>query len=83
VASSGCIQHTPLPLFIACSATMTYPEEHFRVLCPITEEESVCVLAGDEDGSPCSPKHFFVWNAPVLGESMIDYLLRHDHVANY
>ncbi|KAL3782980.1 hypothetical protein HJC23_003136 [Cyclotella cryptica] len=54
------------PLFIACSATMMHPEQHFRVLCPIAENESVCVLASAEDGSPCAPKHFFVWNPPIL-----------------
>ena len=45
---------------------MNYPEEHFRALCPITEQEPVCLLTSDEDGSPCPPKHFFVWNPPVL-----------------
>lgn len=45
---------------------MMQPEVHFRVLCPISEQESVCVLASEEDGSPCSPKYFFVWNPPIL-----------------
>lgn len=52
--------------FIACSATMLHPEKHFRLLCPIGEEEDVCVLTSEDDGSPCSAKHFFVWNPPIL-----------------
>ena len=52
--------------FIACSATMLYPEQSFRQLCPIGEEEKVCVLTSDDDGSPSSAKHFFVWNPPIL-----------------
>ena len=54
------------PLFIACSATMIHPEDHFRLLCPIGKEEAVCVLTPEEDGSPCAPKHFFVWNPVIL-----------------
>ena len=53
-------------LFIACSATMIHPEQHFRLLCPIGEKERVCVLTSEEDGSPRAPKHFFVWNPPIL-----------------
>jgi DEAD/DEAH box helicase domain-containing protein len=56
------------PFFIACSATMAHPEQHFRALCRIVDEESVCVLSPDDDGSPCGPKHYFVWNPPILGE---------------
>ncbi len=52
--------------FIACSATMLHPEKHFRLLCPIGEDENVCVLTSEDDGSPCSAKHFFVWNPPML-----------------
>ena len=52
--------------FIACSATVLHPEEHFRLLCPIGKEEKVCVLTSKDDGSPCPPKHFFVWNPPIL-----------------
>lgn len=51
-----------IPLFIACSATMIHPEQHFRLLCPIAEDEEVKVLTSEEDGSACAPKHFFVWN---------------------
>lgn len=49
--------------FIACSATLTRPEDHFRMLCPLGNEE-VCIVT--EDGSPCGAKHFFVWNPPIL-----------------
>jgi len=57
------------PLFIACSATMMHPEQHFRLLCPIGKDEKVCVLTSKDDGSPCSPKHFFVFNPPILDVS--------------
>ena len=49
--------------FIACSATLTRPEDHFRMLCPLGNEEVRIVT---EDGSPCGAKHFFVWNPPIL-----------------
>lgn len=49
--------------FIACSATLTRPEDHFRMLCPLGSEE-VCIVT--EDGSPSGAKHFFVWNPPIL-----------------
>jgi len=49
--------------FIACSATLTRPEDHFRMLCPLGSED-VCIVT--EDGSPCGAKHFFVWNPPIL-----------------
>lgn len=52
--------------FIACSATMLHPEQHFRLLCPIGKEEKVCVLTSKEDGSPCAAKYFFAWNPPIL-----------------
>ncbi|KAL7457381.1 hypothetical protein ACHAWC_008945, partial [Mediolabrus comicus] len=49
--------------FIACSATLTRPEEHFRMLCPLGNDDVRIVT---EDGSPCGSKHFFVWNPPIL-----------------
>eukprot|EP00970_Alexandrium_tamarense_P005931 scaffold996_cov190-Alexandrium_tamarense.AAC.6 len=52
------------PLFIACSATITHPEQQFRLLCPVKANEKVCVI--EKDGSPSSPKHYFVWNPPIL-----------------
>jgi len=61
------------PIFIACSATLLNPELHFRSLCPIPKEIPVCILSPEDDGSPCAPKHFFVWNPPLLdltGNSM-------------
>ena len=54
------------PVFVACSATMGRPEEHFRLLCPVGKEEKLTVLAMEEDGSPCGTKHFFTWNPPLL-----------------
>ena len=54
-------------VFIACSATMGRPEEHFRLLCPIDDEAATIVNAGD-DGSPCGAKYFFTWNPPLLNE---------------
>lgn len=69
MASSRCVTPNHGLLFIACSATLgLHPEDHFRALCPITRDEQVCVLDSDVDGSPCSPKHFFVWNPPCLGK---------------
>ncbi len=58
---------TPAKLsFIACSATVVHAEEYFRILCPIRKDEKVCVLTSKDDGSPSPPKHFFVWNPPIL-----------------
>ena len=58
--------HLILPTFLACSATMSHPEHHFRLLCPISRESPVTVLKADDDGSPRSSKHFFVWNPPIM-----------------
>eukprot|EP00978_Attheya_sp_CCMP212_P002322 scaffold4800_cov47-Attheya_sp.AAC.2 len=55
-----------LPIFLACSATMTHPEHHFRALCPIPSNAHVTVLTAEDDGSPRAPKHFFVWNPPLM-----------------
>ena len=52
--------------FISASATLPWPREHFRLLCPISESEDVSIVDSDEDGSPRAAKHFFVWNPPVL-----------------
>ena len=54
------------PTFLACSATMTYPEQHFRLLCPIPTNDPITILAPEDDGSPRSAKHFFVWNPPIM-----------------
>lgn len=55
-----------LPTFLACSATMSHPEHHFRLLCPISKNLPVTVLKAEDDGSPRSSKHFFVWNPPIM-----------------
>lgn len=52
--------------FISASATLPWPKEHFRRLCPVGEVTPVKILTSNEDGSPRSAKHFFVWNPPVL-----------------
>jgi DEAD/DEAH box helicase domain-containing protein len=55
-----------IPTFIACSATMTHPEHHFRQLCPIARDAPLTILTVEDDGSPRSAKHFFVWNPPIM-----------------
>jgi hypothetical protein len=57
-------QRPPGPTFLACSATMSHPEHHFRLLCPLPPGCKVTIVK--EDGSPRSSKHFFVWNPPLL-----------------
>mmetsp|Transcript_21537 Transcript_21537/g.32698 ORF Transcript_21537/g.32698 Transcript_21537/m.32698 type:complete len:568 (+) Transcript_21537:103-1806(+) len=54
------------PVFLACSATMSHPEQHFRLLCPITDESKITILHPSDDGSPRAAKHFFVWNPPIM-----------------
>jgi len=56
-------------LFIACSATIGHPENHFRLLCPVASEEKVTIVQATEDGSPCAAKHFFVWNPSLVDSS--------------
>jgi DEAD/DEAH box helicase domain-containing protein len=58
-----------LPIFVAASATLPWPEQHFRRLCPISPKATVRVLSAKEDGSPRSEKHFFVWNPPILNSN--------------
>lgn len=55
-----------IPTFLSASATLAWPEVHFRLLCPIPNDVNIKVLTSKEDGSPRSAKHFFVWNPPVL-----------------
>lgn len=52
--------------FISASATLPWPREHFRLLCPIGDAEEILVVGSDQDASPRAAKHFFVWNPPVL-----------------
>jgi DEAD/DEAH box helicase domain-containing protein len=54
------------PIFVGCSATVLYPEDHFRFVCPLTSDDSVSVLDSETDGSPCSKKYFFLWNPPII-----------------
>lgn len=43
-------------IFIGCSATIGHPEDYFRLLCPISQNEQVVVVAPEDDGSPCAAK---------------------------
>ena len=54
------------PTFIATSATLHNPMEHFRLLCPMDQHTPIKIISSIEDGSPRSAKHFFLWNPPVL-----------------
>jgi DEAD/DEAH box helicase/Helicase conserved C-terminal domain len=63
-SSSFHMPPTSPPTFIATSATLPWPAEHFRLLCPIGSDRPIQVIS--KDGSPRSAKHFFVWNPPVL-----------------
>jgi DEAD/DEAH box helicase domain-containing protein len=54
------------PVFVSTSATLPWPEQHFRLLCPISSTDSVAVFTAEKDGSPRSAKHFWVWNPPIL-----------------
>eukprot|EP00557_Chaetoceros_sp_GSL56_P009931 CAMPEP_0176482538 /NCGR_PEP_ID=MMETSP0200_2-20121128/3429_1 /TAXON_ID=947934 /ORGANISM="Chaetoceros sp., Strain GSL56" /LENGTH=1289 /DNA_ID=CAMNT_0017878861 /DNA_START=172 /DNA_END=4038 /DNA_ORIENTATION=+ len=53
-------------IFIGCSATIGHPEDYFRLICPISQNEEVVVVAPEDDGSPCAAKHFIVWNPPLV-----------------
>jgi DEAD/DEAH box helicase domain-containing protein len=53
-------------IFLAASATVPWPEEHFRRLFPIANDEAIAVLGPEKDGSPRVAKHFLVWNPPLL-----------------
>lgn len=63
---SGNIDIPTMPTFLACSATMSSPEQHLRLLCPIASFEQVTLVSPDDDGSPRASKHFLVWNPPIL-----------------
>jgi DEAD/DEAH box helicase domain-containing protein len=65
-AASRDAGHGVMPTFVSASATLPWPEHHFRRLCAIPKHIPIRVLTGNEDGSPRSAKHFFVWNPPVL-----------------
>ena len=56
-------------VFIGCSATIGHPDEHFRLICPISSPEKVYVITAKDDGSKCAAKHFFVWNPSLLDSS--------------
>ena len=56
-------------VFVGCSATIGRPEEHFRLLCPIADDEIVTVLSSEDDASPCAAKYFFTHTPPLLDAS--------------
>ena len=55
--------------FVGCSATIGRPEEHFRLLCPIAEDDVVKLLSPEDDGSPCDSKYFFTHTPALLDTS--------------
>ena len=55
--------------FIGCSATIGHPEDHFRLICPISKDDQVTVLSPDQDTSPCAAKYYFVWNPPMVDQN--------------
>jgi len=59
-------RHNGILTFMLTSATLPWPESHFRQLCPVAADAPVVVLSSEQDGSPRSWKHFFVWNPPIL-----------------
>lgn len=55
--------------FIGCSATIGHPEDHFRLICPISKDDPVTVLSPEQDTSPCAAKYYFVWNPPMVNQN--------------
>ena len=53
-------------VFLGCSATIGHPEDHFRLICPISKQEKVNIVTAEDDGSKCAAKYFFVWNPSLL-----------------
>ncbi len=58
-----CAHYGSRPHYICCSATIRNPVEHAEAL---TGQTMVLV---DDDGSPQGPKHFLLWNPPLLDEA--------------
>ena len=55
-----CRHYGASPQFICSSATIANPREHAERIC------GVDMRLVDNDGSPRGPKHFILWNPPVL-----------------
>ncbi len=55
-----CRHYGSSPQFICCSATIGNPQEHAERICGQSVE-----LVSD-DGAPCGPKRFVLWNPPLL-----------------
>jgi DEAD/DEAH box helicase domain-containing protein len=58
-----CLHNSQL-CFLACSATLAHPKQHFRLLCCIPQDHDVNIVTNDT--SPRAAKHFWVWNPPLL-----------------
>ena len=66
-ATSSSSSSMETPVFLGASATLPWPEQHFRRLCPMAQTDAVQILTSrHHDGSPRSAKHFMLWNPPVL-----------------
>lgn len=50
--------------FVSCSATISNPEVHFRIICAIPDEDKV--LHVSNDGCPTKDKRLLVWQPPPL-----------------
>ena len=50
------------PTFISCTATLANPREHVTELVGLDADDVELV---QNDGSPCGPKHFLLWNPSV------------------
>ena len=55
-----------MPTFVACSATLSNPEVHFKNLVKSIPTNRIVVVSSDDDGSPCGAKKFFTWNPETV-----------------
>jgi DEAD/DEAH box helicase domain-containing protein len=62
-AGPSTLHRLPSPVFIATSATIANPAEHFELLTGLT----ATVIT--DDGSPHGPRTFALWNPPFLDRS--------------
>lgn len=59
------------PQFIALSATIANPADHFSKLIPVkVMGGSLTVIGSDLDGSPQGERHFVIWNPPMKWNQM-------------
>ncbi|KAJ8613589.1 hypothetical protein CTAYLR_006167 [Chrysophaeum taylorii] len=50
--------------FFCCSATISNPLEHAKLLLPVDDEKVVVLV--DDDGSPRGEKSVVIWNPPLM-----------------